>query len=150
MSPTIRRTVGLVLIWLVGLTLATSAVMKLFGVAGDNLLRGQLIVLLRPLGVIEFTSAALLLVPVTRRLGLLLCTAYLGGAMAWSIAGYGLLGLPPLTAVGQAIPAAVIQAMLWTGATLRTPDLLGPLLVGEPAEPRGPAVPTRATPGGTP
>ena len=120
MSPKVRRTIGLVLIWLVGLALAASAVMKLSGMledGGDSSAAG-FGPLLRPLGGVELAAAVLLLVPLTHRLGLLLCTAYLGGAMAVSIAQQGL---------GEATPAAVLQALLWTGATLLTPDLLGEL-----------------------
>ncbi|MFH5803769.1 hypothetical protein [Alienimonas sp. DA493] len=120
MSPKVRRVAGLVLVWLVGLALAASAVVKFSGVAGDSGDAGGFAGLIVPLGAVELASAILLLVPLTHRLGLLLCTAYLGGAMAASIAT---AGLP------EAIPAAVLQALLWTGATLRTPDLLGPLLV---------------------
>lgn len=119
MSPRLFRTAGLVLIWLVGLALAASAVLKLGGWLGDSASAGGFATLFRPLGVVESASAALLLIPRTHRLGLLLCTAYLGGAMAVSISDSGL---------GEALPAAILQALLWTGATLRTPDLLGPLL----------------------
>ncbi|QDT16949.1 DoxX family protein [Alienimonas californiensis] len=121
MSPKARRITGLVLIWLVGLALAASAGMKLAGMAeGESASAGGLDGLIRPLGVVELLSAVLLLVPLTHRLGLLLCTAYLGGAIAASIVMMGL---------AEALPAAILQALLWTGATLRTPDLLGPLLV---------------------
>ncbi|NNJ25837.1 hypothetical protein [Alienimonas chondri] len=144
MSPKVRRTAGLVLIWLVGLALAASAGLKLAGIpvddpaeapsvetgeaaadaVGDSSMAGGFAELMVPLGLVELASAVLLLIPLTHRLGLLLCVAYLGGAMAASIATTGL---------SEAIPSAVLQAMLWTGATLYTPDLLGRILVREPA-----------------
>jgi hypothetical protein len=133
-SPRLRRIVGLVLIWLVGLALAASAVMKLAGLMEGEATAGGFAGLLRPLGAVELASAVLLLVPFTHRLGLLLCTAYLGGAMAVSISGGGL---------GEAVPAAVLQALLWTGATLRAPDLLGPMLAPRTA----PAIATAPEPG---
>ena len=134
MSPKLRRAAGLVLVWLVGLALIASAGMKL--AAPPFLLERMgdsgFLPLLLPLGVVEIVAAVLLLVPKTWRLGLLLCTAYLGGAIAVSIESEGL---------GEAVPAAVLQALLWTGAALRTPDLLGPLFPGRgtAAAPAAPA-----------
>ncbi len=141
MSPNVRRTVGLVLIWLVGLALAASAVLKLLGLVGDSASAGGFGPLLRPLGIVGLAAAALLLVPMTHRLGLLLCTAYFGGAMAVSISDSGL---------AEALPSAILQALLRTGATLRTPDLLGPLLVRPAASGRAAGDPVgRTTEAGT-
>ena len=131
MSPRVRHTAGLVLIWLVGLVLTASAFAKMARPAElvAQMEASGFAEVLLPLAVVEVVSAALLLIPLTRRVGFLLCTAYLGGAIAVHVGGDGL---------GEAIPAAVLQALLWTGATLHTPDLLGPLLTG--------GVPTVAVP----
>jgi hypothetical protein len=58
--------------------------------------------------VLEFASAALLLVSKTRPYGLLLISAYLGGAIAAQL-GHG---QPPA-------PPAVLLALLWIGIRLR-------------------------------
>ena len=58
--------------------------------------------------VLEFASAVVFLVPKTRSFGLLLVSAYLGGAIAAQL-GHG---LPPA-------PPAVLLALLWTGTWLR-------------------------------
>ncbi|MEM9702877.1 MAG: hypothetical protein AAF907_10600 [Planctomycetota bacterium] len=120
MSPKIRRIVGLALVWLVGLALAASAVAKLTGNVGESASVGGFEGRAAYLAGLEFVSVGLLLVPFTHRLGFLLCTAYLGGAMATSIA---------LSGLGEATPSAILQALLWTGAVLYSPELLGPMLV---------------------
>ena len=135
MSPKARRTAGLVLIWVVGLALIAGAASKLTNPAAlAGRLGGSAYVLLflfKPLALGELGSAVLLLVPQTRRLGLLLCTVYLGGAMAVWIVVEGLAG---------ALPAAVLQALLLTGATLAKADLLAPMLPrGVPVAPAGAA-----------
>ncbi len=58
--------------------------------------------------VLEFASSALFLVPKTRLFGLLLVSAYLGGAIAAQL-GHG---LPPE-------PPAVLLALLWIGTWLK-------------------------------
>ena len=126
MSSKVRRAAGLALVWVVGLALVASAGVKL--AAPPFLLEKMdgsgFLPLLVPLGLVELAAAVLLLVPRTWRLGLLLCVAYLGGAIAVSIETDGL---------GEAVPAAVLQALLWTGAALRAPDLLGPPVAGRAA-----------------
>jgi DoxX-like family len=58
--------------------------------------------------VLEFASAALFLVPRTRPFGLLLVSAFLGGAIAAHL-GHG---QPP-------VPPAVLLAFFWTGTWLK-------------------------------
>jgi len=58
--------------------------------------------------VLEFASAMVFLVPKTRSFGLLLVSAYLGGAIAAQL-GHG---LPPE-------PPAVLLTLLWIGTWLR-------------------------------
>ena len=131
MSVKARHTAGLVLIWLVGLALVASAIFKMARTEELAAEMGEsgFAELLFPLAVLEILCAGLLLVPLTRRVGLLMCTAYLGGAIATHVGGDGL---------GEAIAPAVLQALLWVGSALHTPDLLGPLLTG--------GVPTKAVP----
>jgi len=59
--------------------------------------------------VLELASSALFLVPKTRPFGLLLVSAYLGGAIAAQL-GHA---LPPE-------PPAVLLALLWIGTSLRS------------------------------
>ena len=119
MPARLPRTAGSVLIWLVGLALAASAVGKLAAPAPvREQLLGHGITWPRTLGAVELAAAVLLLAPLTRRVGLLLCVAYLGGATAVSFGDDGF---------AEAVPSMVLQALLWTGAALATPDLLGPL-----------------------
>ena len=119
MPPRLRRRLGVGLIRLVGLALLATAAVKVTphpAVAERMASRG----ITRPvlLGLVEAGCVAALLVPRTRRVGLLLCTAYLGGAIHATVTG----------GVVKALPAVLLQALLWTGAALATPDLLGPLL----------------------
>jgi hypothetical protein len=62
---------------------------------------------------LEFVSAVLFLVPVTRSLGLLLASAFMGGAIATHMQH----GVP----VAQ---PAIFLAFIWAGAWLRHPELL--------------------------
>ena len=62
---------------------------------------------------LEIASAILFLIPVTRDIGLLLVSAYLGGAIATHM-GHGEPVLPP----------AMILAILWTGTFLRHPGAM--------------------------
>lgn len=63
--------------------------------------------LLPVFGTIELVSVILLLIPKTYKIGFLLVTAYLGGALATELLG------------GQAPVAAFLLAVLWIGVFLR-------------------------------
>jgi hypothetical protein len=110
----IRRISGNVLIAIGGLILLASAGGKFSGAAkvveGLNAFgyEGKI----TALAVIELGCSVLYLIPMTRSLGLLLVSSYLGGAIAthWS---HG----------HNTIPPAVILAVLWTGALLRHPEM---------------------------
>jgi hypothetical protein len=82
-------------------------------------------------GVLELASALLLAFTLTRPLGMLMVSAFLGGAIAAHL-GHGLSPLPP------AIPLALI----WIGAWLRRAEMAAhsrsPLAAGARAA-RGPA-----------
>ena len=66
------------------------------------------------LGILEFTCAVLLGIPVTRRIGIFMCTAYIGGVI---VAENALNGKP--------LPGIFIMTVLWIGSFLREPDLFG-------------------------
>jgi DoxX-like family len=68
---------------------------------------------LTAIAVIETVSALLFLTPVTRSLGLLLISAYLGGAIATHVQ-HGQPFFQP----------AIILAIIWAGAWLRHPSVL--------------------------
>lgn len=110
-SP-VRRRAGTALIGLAGLILAASSVTKLVGVPAvvhqfEAFGFGGKIVLL---GILEVTTAVLFMLPRTRSLGLLLISAFLGGAIATHMQ-HGSLPLPP----------AIVLAFAWTGIWLRHP-----------------------------
>jgi hypothetical protein len=100
------------LIGLAGLILTGSSVTKLVGVPGvvhqfEAYGFGGKIVLL---GILEMTTAVLFLLPRTRSLGLLLISAFLGGAIATHLQ-HGMLPVPP----------SIVLALAWAGAWLRHP-----------------------------
>jgi hypothetical protein len=66
------------------------------------------------LGILEMTCALLLAFPPTRRIGILMCTAYIGGIIVAENFLYG-------------VPAGgfLLATLLWSGAFLRDPDFFG-------------------------
>jgi hypothetical protein len=107
-----RRRIGTVLIALTGFILAASSVTKFAGLPPvvhqlEAFGFGGQIVLL---GIIEASTAVLFLSPKTRALGLLLFSAFMGGAIATHLQ-HGEL---------PTIPATVL-ALAWLGAWLRHP-----------------------------
>ena len=104
------RRIGLGLIVAPTVLLTGSALAKLAGVpAIVNPLEAVGFVGLVPLvGVLEFASAALLAFPLTRPLGLLMASAFLGGAIATHLQH----GMSP-------VPPAALLGVLWIGAVLR-------------------------------
>ena len=112
-----RRIAGLVLICLGSIVLIGSAgakfahvpkiVNELGAMGFDN---GRLTMI----AVAEVVSALLFLLPFTRSIGLLLASAYMGGAIATHVQH------------GQPfIQPAMILAILWAGAWLRHPQVCG-------------------------
>jgi DoxX-like family len=108
--------VGSVLMYLVGILVIGSAVLKFaqpptvvvqfreLGYEGTKLIL---------IGILEICCSLLFMIPYTRSIGLLLLSAYLGGAIA--------------THVGHGQPAAVGPAVLltlaWLGVSLRHPNI---------------------------
>jgi hypothetical protein len=129
----LRRRVGSALAIGPALLLGGSAIAKLIGVPAvstqlASIGFGRLVPLV---GVLELASALLLAFTLTRPLGMLMVSAFLGGAIAAHL-GHGLSPLPP------AIPLALI----WIGAWLRRAEMAAhshsPLAAGARAA-RGPA-----------
>ncbi len=124
-----RKRSGSVLISFLGLLLVGSAAAKFvpqpasqmaaLGFAGGRLL---LIVFL------EAVSAILLMIPQSRAIGLLLISAYLGGAIATHI-GHGQLL--------ASVRPAVVLATLWTAVWLRNPEMLWSLAATSSAKNSG-------------
>ncbi len=111
-----RRITGNILIFLLGLVLVASGsakfahvpkVVEQMGLAGIEGWRLTFVAFL------EISSAVLFLFPLTRSLGLLLVSAFLGGAIATHLEH----GLP-------FIQPAIFLALLWLGALLRHPEIL--------------------------
>jgi DoxX-like protein len=109
-----RRVVGNVLVIFSGVLLVGSALAKFGRVAPVVRQLGQLGFFgdrLMFIAVLEIASGLLFLVPRTRALGLLLASAYMGGAMAAHLS-HGESMLQP----------AVILALLWIATAARQPE----------------------------
>lgn len=111
-----RRIAGTVLIFLCGLALVASAGAKFAHMpqvaaqlGGWGFTGGRLTLV----AVLEILSALLFLIPPTRSAGLLMVSAYMGGAVATHVQ-HGELSLQP----------ALFLALLWLGAYLRHPQVL--------------------------
>ena len=113
-TSSVRRVAGNILIFLVGLVLFGSAITKFAHVAA---VVTQLTAIgfggsrLTIIAVLEILSATLVLLPRARPVGLLLASAYMGGAVAAHL-GHG----EPIYQ-----PASIL-ALLWVGCYLRHAD----------------------------
>ncbi len=67
-----------------------------------------------PVGILEMTCALLLAFPPTRRIGILMCSAYIGGII---VAENALNGKP--------YGGFLLGVILWTGVFLRQPSFFG-------------------------
>jgi len=114
-NKTTLRVVGNILIYFVAIGLFGSAMAKLMGekniveaLSGINF-NNPLFV-----GVVEMTCALLLAFPPTRRIGVLMCTAFIGGIIVaeeiiYKTPHFGIL----------------LVTFLWVGTFLREPDFFG-------------------------
>ena len=113
----LRFRVGNGLTYLLSFLLVGSATAKLAHVpkvatqmAGLGFDGGKLVFI----AVLEIISALLFAYPRTRPFGLLMVSAYLGGAIAAHV-GHDQTGLQP----------AIVLALIWLGTWLRNPEMLG-------------------------
>ncbi len=106
-----QRTIGVVLTSVVAIVLLLAGVLKLLNVGADDMIDGlkkaSLDQHMQLISVTAIVCGALLLVPQTRRIGILAASAYWGGAM-----------VAHLTYDDSVLMPAVFQAMLWIGAFL--------------------------------
>lgn len=112
-----RRVTGWVLVVVIGAALVMSAVMKIIGHPSvvEVMSKWDLETWRVAIGVVELISAILLIVPRTHSLGLLLVTAYLGGAIATHLQQGEAL---------ESISPAIMLALLWIAGLLRHSEML--------------------------
>ena len=115
MNTKTRNIIGWVLTAVLAFVFISSASMKLIG--GEQAAKGAAgfgisLATLKMLGVIEIVSFLLFVIPRTGMLGLLLLSAYLGGAIATHLEHH----LPITAPVG-------FQCLLWIAAAIRFPEL---------------------------
>lgn len=111
----ILRVTGNIFIYFVAIGLTSSSFAKLLG--EKSVVKAlNLINLTNPItvGCLEFLCALLLALPKTRKIGVLMCTAYLGGVI---VAENALNGKP--------IGGILLSILLWLGIALRDPKWLG-------------------------
>ncbi len=116
MSKT-TKIISLVLKIIVSGMLTMSAVMKLSHAQPivEAFSKSNLINLITLIGLIELGSLVLFWVPKTGKLGFLLLTSYLGGALSIELAG------------AQTPMAAILLAVLWTSVYLKNKEVFLPL-----------------------
>jgi DoxX-like family len=114
----VRQLAGSVLIFLPGLALAMSSIVKFAGVpkvvhqmALAGFTDGRLLLV----AILEILSAMLFLYPKTRSFGLLLISSFLGGAICTHVQ----IGEFP-----KAVGPAILLTLAWTGTWLRHPETL--------------------------
>jgi len=103
------RITSLIILAIPSLMLIMSAVMKLAHAQQivEGFSKSALINYINLIGVIEIISVILLWIPKTQKIGFLLLTAYLGGAMSIELSG------------GQFPAAALFLTLLWVGMFLK-------------------------------
>lgn len=108
-----RKTIGLILLGLAAFALAGSGAAKLFAEPEAGMSE-RMISMLPVMAVIEFLIVAAIVIPATRKLGIILAASYFGGVIAfqWLIEG-------------QAFPVVgvVLNTLLYAGAALYYPSV---------------------------
>jgi hypothetical protein len=109
MSAKTKRILYIALMAIPSLMIAMSAIMKLSGAEKivTGLSKAGLGNYVMLLGIIELISLVLFIYPKTYKIGFLLLSAYLGGAMSVELAG----GQPPM--------AAIFLSLIWISVFLR-------------------------------
>jgi hypothetical protein len=112
-----NKLVAAALLWLPGLMMALSAIAKFMKnkTIVDNLTRVGFLPRfpLPALAVLDLLCVALLLIPKTFRLGLLMITGYLGGALSIEISE----GVPPI--------AGILLIFIWIATYIKDKTILG-------------------------
>jgi hypothetical protein len=130
-----RRITGWIILGLVVATMAAASYFKLVGPPPksmqESLQKWGLYEQIKLIGVLELGSAILLLIPRTSSLGILLASAFWGGAICIHLAFREIEGLI----------RATLLALTWIGAYLRDPAVLASFrssrpLNGNPRVPR--------------
>jgi hypothetical protein len=113
-----RRIAGNMLIFLAGLVVTMSAIVKFAGVPGvvrtmaaDGFANGKLTLVAS----LEILSAALFLLPRTRSFGLLLLSSFLGGAICTHV---------QMGEYAKGIGPSILLTLAWVGTWLRHPQAL--------------------------
>ena len=113
-----RSTAGNILIYLPGIVVMMSSVVKLAGVPGVvhqmaklGFTGGRYALV----AILELLSAGLFLYPRSRSFGLLLLSAFLGGAICVHV---------QMAEVPKAVGPAILLTLAWSGTWLRHPELL--------------------------
>jgi DoxX-like family len=114
----VRRSAGSILIVLAGFALVSSAIVKFARVsavvsqmAASGFADGKLTLVAS----LELLSAALFLVPRTRSIGVLVLSAFLGGAICSHV---------QLGQFAKAIGPSILLGLSWVGTYLRDPEVL--------------------------
>src|SRR5215469_16157965 len=114
----IRPTVGNILVYLPGIVVMMSSIVKLAGVPGVvhqmatmGFTGGRYALVV----ILELVSAGLFLYPRSRSLGLLLLSAFLGGAICAHV---------QTSDTSKAVGPAILLTLAWSGTWLRHPELL--------------------------
>ncbi|WP_046756022.1 hypothetical protein [Kordia jejudonensis] len=106
-------------IWVIPILLLTlTAIIELLGTEAliKEMTKKGMSHMLNLLALLKLICVFAFLIPKTRRIGFLLCTAYIGGI----IASNWMTHEPP-------IPGIVLQTLLWIGAYFEFPDYFKPL-----------------------
>ena len=113
----VRSTVGNILVYLPGIVVMMSSVVKLAGVPGVvhqmatmGFTGGRYALV----AILEFLSAGLFLYPRLRSLGLLLLSAFLGGAICVHV---------QMAEMPKAVGPAILLTLAWSGIWLRHPEV---------------------------
>ena len=114
----LRSTVGNILVYLPGMVVLMSSVVKLAGVSGVvhqmatmGFTGGRYALV----AILELMSTSLFLHPRSRSFGLLLLSAFLGGAICVHV---------QMAEVPKAVGPAILLTLAWSGTWLRHPELL--------------------------
>ncbi|MDP2384896.1 MAG: DoxX family protein [Bacteroidota bacterium] len=113
MTTKTTRIISIVLMAIPSLMIAMSGAMKLVGAEQvvTGLTKAGLSSYITLFGIIELISLTLFIYPKTYKIGFLLLTAYLGGALSIELAG----GQPPM--------AAILLTLIWVSVYLRDHNL---------------------------